>query len=331
MAEGLARIARGPGDPDQKALDMELYKTWYTALYTDNERQRTQRVQAIKAEDERSRDQYYKGLFPTGDPANAPPVTSAAIANAPLMTAETGPIKGGLTAETKQTLIGLAERENRPDPLKGVSERNSIDLFRRIHLPDGDPQKITDTQPIDQARIDGKLTRPDMDALRKEVTDVRTAEGERLSTRKSDFIKGFEHQIDKSNPLLGKIDESGGEQLYKFKSDIEDKIREYQQAKKDPFLLFKPGTPDYLGKPENIEQYKVPLQTSIQRVPQSLGMPPAPAPSPVVKPPLQQLIPPLPPKPTIGGRLGLTPNEPSAAAPLPPPGQVTPAPAVPLR
>jgi hypothetical protein len=84
-----------------------------------------------------------------------------------------------------------------------------LDLFGRIHAPDGDPRKITDEAVLNDAYIKKQLGFEDFTRLRKEVSDARTPEGEKLGKRRNDSITGVAAQIDKSNPLMGKIDSSG--------------------------------------------------------------------------------------------------------------------------
>ena len=84
-----------------------------------------------------------------------------------------------------------------------------LDLFSRVHLPTGDPRKITDEAVLNDAYIKKQLGFEDFTRLRKEVADARTPEGEKLGKRRNDFITGVAAQIDKSNPLMGKIDSSG--------------------------------------------------------------------------------------------------------------------------
>jgi hypothetical protein len=84
-----------------------------------------------------------------------------------------------------------------------------LDLFSRVHLPTGYPRKITDEAVLNDAYIKKQLGFEDFTRLRKEVADARTPEGEKLGKRRNDFITGVAAQIDKSNPLMGKIDSSG--------------------------------------------------------------------------------------------------------------------------
>jgi hypothetical protein len=104
----------------------------------------------------------------------------------------------------------------------------------------------------------------DTEKLRKELADLRTPEGERLMKRKADFITGISAQIDKSNPLMGKIDASGKQQVYEFSYFVDQKIDEYKKAGKNPHDLFDPSKPDYMGAPQTLTGFQKTMQESMK-------------------------------------------------------------------
>lgn len=170
-----------------------------------------------------------------------------------------------LTREAKERVTGIVNRDAAGEPPVQVSRQNAMNILADIRRPDNDPQKITDLSPIDQAYIkDGKLNRTDYQFLRKEVQDARTPEGSVLAKRKSDFLQGYKPMIDKSNPMMGVIDKSGPANFYNFSLDVEKKIDEYRAAKKNPYDLFDPSKPDFLGNPKVISGYQKPLTDSMQ-------------------------------------------------------------------
>lgn len=81
-----------------------------------------------------------------------------------------------------------------------------IDLFDRIHAPEGDPRKITTETAIDAVYLNEDLSFADLQHLRKEVAELRTESGAKFSERKKGLFDAIKPSIDKSNPLMGKMD-----------------------------------------------------------------------------------------------------------------------------
>lgn len=169
-----------------------------------------------------------------------------------------------LTRTAKERMIGVVNREFKPETAAQESNRNAMDLLERVRRPDGDPDRINDLTPLYKARIDGKVNRTDFEMLRKEFTDVRTPEGERLSVRKNEFMKAVAPSIDKSNPLMGTLDKDGKLNTYRLMVDLDHKIDEYRKAGKNPYDLLDPSKPDYMGAPAALQPYQKPLQQSIR-------------------------------------------------------------------
>lgn len=182
-----------------------------------------------------------------------PTVTAKAIVNSDV-----------LTREAKERMIGVATRANKPDPLSQVSHDTTMSLLDRARRPDGDPSKLTTLQPVYDAFINEKLNRTDFEFIRKEFNDMRTPEGESLSVRKQQFIKSIKQSIDESNPLMGKLDPSGSQQMYQFEIDLDRKVQEYRAAGKNPYDLLDPSKPDFMGKPEALSPYQKTLQQSLR-------------------------------------------------------------------
>lgn len=196
--------------------------------------------------------EYLQSLH-SDDPNEVAKVSTKAIVNDPL-----------LNRTAKERMINIVNREMKPETAAQVSNRNAVDMLRRLRLPDGDPERITDLNPIYDARINEKLNRTDFDMLRKEFTEVRTPEGERLSVRKNEFMKAVSPSIDKSNPLMGTLDKDGKLNSYRLMVDLDRKIDEYRKAGKNPYDLLDPSKPDYMGAPAALQPYQKPLQDSIR-------------------------------------------------------------------
>lgn len=178
-------------------------------------------------------------------------------------------------AEKEHYLTLLKTRANEGSKPVRTDPTTFRDLFTRIGLPEGDPRRISNEQELSQAFVDKKLSFEDLSRLRKEFTDYRTPDGEKLTKRKADFLKGVGPTINKSNPLMGKLDSTGQMQEYEFGVYVDNEIERMRQEGKNPYDLFNPVKPDYLGKPEVISGFQKTMQQSIDDFTSSLNRNPA--------------------------------------------------------
>lgn len=166
-----------------------------------------------------------------------------------------------------RTMLSQAWRASREPTAAVTSRQTSVELFRRITAPASDPNRITDTQPIDQAFGDGKLTNTDYTFLRNQITQNKGPTGDLLKEDIGHFLTGVRPQIDHSNPLQeGKEDPSGIQNFYRYRMALMAKIEDYQKAGKDPRDLLNPAKPDYFGKPEQVNPYTVSLSSSMTNI-----------------------------------------------------------------
>jgi hypothetical protein len=165
-----------------------------------------------------------------------------------------------LSNPTKEKLIRLVEREMKPESDAKVSARTSLDLFARIALPDGDPRKLTSLDDITQARIDGKLTKADYNDLRREYTEARTPQGEKLSKDREDFLKRWAPMIDGGFSVTGMHSMLGTQKTYEFQSDARRQEEDLRKRGLDPHLVYDPRSEYFFGKMENIAKYRVSMQ-----------------------------------------------------------------------
>jgi len=184
-----------------------------------------------------------------------------------------------MSPEAKMRMLGWIKRDGMPEPLAQVSQTNSMDLFRRMNLPDGDPDKLTDLAQIRTAYINGNLKRQDEEWLETRFKEARTPEGEKLTTTRHQFSEAVKATIDKSNPLMGHIDQGGKLQMYAFQHFVDGKVDEYRKAGKSPYDLFDPSKPDFLGKPEVLRPYQTTIDQSIKNAADRLRAGGAPRPA----------------------------------------------------
>lgn len=184
-----------------------------------------------------------------------------------------------ISPEARMRMLAWQKRDGMPEPLSKVSQGVSTDLFRRMNLPEDDPDRISDLKPVREAYIRGDLKRQDEEWLEQRFKEQRSPEGEKLSGVKTSFYKAVDPLIDKSNPLLGHIDQNGKMQSYRFQRFVEDKVNTYRQQGKDPSDLFNPDKPDFLGSSKVLRPFQLTLSESSKNASESLGRKPvAPAP-----------------------------------------------------
>lgn len=186
----------------------------------------------------------------------------------------TDPNYAVLTFDQKMKLQNGIKQATKDEPMSQVSQASTISLVDRIRLPDGDPRKISDTGPIYDAYTAGALKNADFNFVMKEFNDLRTASGARLSVRQNDFFSHIRPQIDQSNPLMGKLDPTGKEQMYKLMIDVQDTVERYRKEGKNPYDLFDPAKPDYMGKPEALKPYQKSIGQSMGDISRRLTAPP---------------------------------------------------------
>lgn len=240
-----------------KQLEQQA-KTVQRAERVDQTYQQKLRETAKEEASDRREGEYLSKLH-SGDTQEASTVNAKAIAND--MT---------LSRQARERMIGIVDRETKPEAAAKVSNGTATDLIFRIRAPEGDPSRITDLNPIYEAYEKGQLSKSDLKFVREEFANIRTPDGEAMGRRQSEFIESVKPLIDKSNPLMGKIDQSGKQQIYSFTLDLQKKVAEYRKAGKDPRDLMDPSKPDYMGGPAALAPYQKPLQQSLKDAAASL-------------------------------------------------------------
>jgi hypothetical protein len=121
------------------------------------------------------------------------------------------------------------------------------DAFKRIHLPDGDPQKINDENMLNDLVVKRKITLEDARALRKEMQGDGTMAGKSTRALKDRIRKDAEAALVKTN-ALGMKDPEGEANMTRFTADFMETYDEQRKKGKSDKELLDPQSPDYLGK-----------------------------------------------------------------------------------
>lgn len=166
--------------------------------------------------------------------------------------------EGGLTLRGYEHMLAAYDRKNKEEKPAEIAAENTRRLFERLRAPADDPERISTLDPIFKAYTKGDIRYEDMRRLQQAYVEFRSPEGEKLQRQTEQFLKGFKPQIDKS--ILGAtLDAAGAQRFYEFEVMVERKVDEYRRAGKNPWDLFDPGKPDYIGKPETINRFVSPL------------------------------------------------------------------------
>lgn len=196
-----------------------------------------------------------------------------------------GPYRN-LTPQARLQMIAFLDRKTKPDPAAVVSNQTATQLLASMRRPDGDPNRITDMKPIYDAYIAGMLNRQDFAFLQQQFKDMGTDDGQRLSQEVKRLVDAAKPMIDKSNPLMGQIDQTGPMSLMLYERMINERIAEYRKTGKNPYDLLNPASGEYLGAASVIGRYQHNINQSVQQLQQNLMRPPGTAlPAPPGAPP----------------------------------------------
>lgn len=172
------------------------------------------------------------------------------------------------TPEQQRGLLALLEHNARPAPLR-TNPFVIENAFRRIHLPNDDPNKIRTPGELAPLFARG-LNRTDYDWLKKEIDDQQTPEGQRLSETRKHFFDAIRPQFDGST--MFNADAKGKEDFYKFQQYGYELERQYKaQAGKDVYDLYNPSSPEYLGK--KVQSFQRTLDEQIRSMAERLRQP----------------------------------------------------------
>lgn len=143
-----------------------------------------------------------------------------------------------------------------------LSHTTTLDLMTRLTAPEGDPNRITDRRPIDQALIDQKVNRQDYNFLMGRLKAV-DAPFDKMRTHLETAVHAqYKAAIDTDSLLGG---ESADMKFYRWQHALDDRIKEYRAQGKDPTSLLTPGNSDYFGSPQTIDSFKSSMQQNLRQ------------------------------------------------------------------
>lgn len=135
------------------------------------------------------------------------------------------------------------------------------EVFRRIHLPEGDPAKINDWKqltPLMGTALDFK----DFNTLREEIEKQGTAEGKTQNTLLTQTLDFAKNSLTTTNPTFGIRDPKGEQLLQQATVEIMAAWEAGIKAGKTPYELADPNSPSYVGKV--VDRLKRPIADMIK-------------------------------------------------------------------
>lgn len=211
--------------------------------------------QLRKAEQQDVSDQrevtYLQKLY-SDKPEDKSQVSTRAIVNDP-----------NLTRQSKERMIGIVERELKPETASRVSNGNYIEILGKIRSGE-----ISDVDPIYKARQENRLSKSDFTQALKDFTEYKSPQGEALGKDRSEFFKRYAPTIDQTmgdvtSMQFGRHSALGMQKMYEAEKAARRMEEDLRKAGKDPHGVYDPSSPDFFGKPANIMKYRATMQDAV--------------------------------------------------------------------
>lgn len=277
MAQRLELIQKNVPADDVVArqLAVKAARRQLNQQYQDQQRQLRLHNEQMKAQATLVQDDYLKRMYP-GAP-NPPSIQEVLTDN-----------KLREHPEVKRTLVSFMERENKTDPAALVSKQNTMQLFAKMNLPDGEAEKITTEEPFNKAYTGQEVTRADRDWLVTQFRTQRSAGGETIKNLKAQIITAVKPSI--LGPLAAAderiIEPDNALKLFNFIHAVDEKIDEYQKAGKNPVDLFNPKKTDFVGSDDFLRPFTAEMAQRMRQQARERTFVGPPAPGEVRAPPV---------------------------------------------
>lgn len=151
---------------------------------------------------------------------------------------------------SKKQFIDMIEQNSKSGGNIKTDPGTYTNLFNRIHLPDGDPNKIINDNDLNKHFGKG-LNMESLNQLRKEIQGGRTQEGRVRNQLQKEMLNDAKKRIIIGNGFIK--DPEGTAQYQQFVNHYLNEYQAQREKGKTDAELFDPNSPDYLGK--NISQF----------------------------------------------------------------------------
>lgn len=137
-----------------------------------------------------------------------------------------------------------------------------VKVFDRIHLPDGDPKKITDPNELNKYLGKG-LSLASIKQYREEIVGTRTPEGKMFADRQKQMFKEADALLVKKDPM-GLPDANGMARKSQFMAFAQSEVARVRKEGGNVYELMDANSPKYLGR--QILNYKPSQQDIINEM-----------------------------------------------------------------
>lgn len=148
--------------------------------------------------------------------------------------------------------------------MERVSDQTKKYLMNKINAGPDDPNRLLSTDLIEKMYNTDNLTWQARKDLLAEYVKARTPDGEQLNDRLKTFLAAIKPQIDRSNPLQGKVFPLDTESFYRYETDLRRDMANARTRGQDQWDLITSGKPDYRGHPDALRPYQKPMQQTME-------------------------------------------------------------------
>ena len=113
------------------------------------------------------------------------------------------------------------------------------------------------------------MNKADFDDAMKNLSGLKTPEGIALSSDRNEFIKRYTIAIGGPDYGYGLKTEKGEIAIYQLEKDARRQEALLKTKGQDPHSLYDPSSPNFLGKPSNLQKYQVSMQDQLKFNPPS--------------------------------------------------------------
>jgi hypothetical protein len=213
----------------------------------------------------RTDDDYWQKLILSTVPGAEREITENDVKTAP-----------GLSHTARLQMLSFLKRDSMPEPTAVQNARAGAEIFRRMGLPEGDKNKITDLRQIREYYAPanggmGSISLSTEQQFEKMFNESKTPDGESINTARKEFFNNYKAAID---PSLGG-DPAGGQRMFLALKDARRQEDMLQSQGKDPQSVYDPRSPEYFGNPKNLQKYQKPLDDLLKtyQQPQTIAPP----------------------------------------------------------
>jgi hypothetical protein len=220
----------------------------------------------IKQEASDTREGEYLTRIYSGKPEEAAKVSTREIAN-----------DFTLTREARERMIGVVERQLKPETDSRLSAQTFVGLMRDLRAPNADPETVM-TKAWDARLADpgkpGSLSEKDFNQMRAEIVARKTPEGAAMERDRAAFFKNYAQAIvgRSYDPAIG------SPKLYAAEMDARRMEADLRKKGLDPHLAYDPSSEYFMGKAQRLTKYQGSMQGDLEvKATAPAAAPPAPA------------------------------------------------------